>query len=839
MVGRRNALAVSKEVGKDELAGQRLRFRDRAARYREAARHIVAVRVRDGVGVAAVRKRRGVFALERAHGGSTLLDGDRVAVFVFCGNRLGDFQIECHCLAGKLLERNGLGNVLVRDLDRARRSLVAEGRSFVGIRARSNGIFAVRTGNRRARRVLEGHVRICGNGRKLERVQLRKHEVLEPDAVLAAVAAGVLPEGQQLLFARLKREAHLRPFGLIVLCGAVGVAAKHQIVVARFGVGLVPEADISGRCVILQLDGNPDLGVAHVLALGLECTLVVVIDKLFPGFSLVGIIVAERDLGVRTKRFQNVRRLRYRDGKLRGKCLAVLFIRDRQLQRLRRFFGKEAGDRVALGDLFGRAVTVVKHQRQLIIQLVALLVVGLVGAFLHRNACYRGRIGVGDKGHVHRERLGGLRVRFADRDRAVLREIALARSCPGVLALRQSDIVALSLAAIIGFAALGESENCIRVVKRRRERRRRDLPTQVRIVVRNGHEAIAKERCKVRSLHFFLGLEGAGRCIDAVLIVQLFRAAAFERIAVGFCNCCIVGGTGADQRAVTLGQRAGRIAVGKREAVCRTAADTGSARTGSRHIAMVIGIRKAVRRAFKIADDAADISGAGKITRIGKAFHLHAGGIVVFWHIAHNAADTLLAADRRSVLAVADDDVRRRCRGLSRDTANVVVRRGSDRAVCHQVFHDRAAAKHGKRADICGGNARNVQRNGVAAAVEGASEVLRIRRCNCNIPRQDIVPARVHRGKFLCRRDRRCGICRERHGREHAQNHDEHQQNTYQSLLHKYLLFFRAALQGRPLSQSARAQFDKKTRAETNCTGDKIQKKPVLSLGKHETNWRI
>ena len=120
-----------------------------------------------------------------------------------------------------------------------------------------------------------------------------------------------------------------------------------------------------------------------------------------------------------------------------------------------------------------------------------------------------------------------------------------------------------------------------------------------------------------------------------------------------------------------------------------------------------------------------------------------------------------------------------------------------------------------------------------------ALEVAAVRLRDRDILFEDIVPARVHRGKFLCRRDRRCGFCRKRHGREHAQNHDEHQQNTYQSLLHKYLLFFRAALQGRPLSQSARAQFDKKTRAETDCTGDKIQKKPVLSLGKHETSWRI
>ena len=121
-----------------------------------------------------------------------------------------------------------------------------------------------------------------------------------------------------------------------------------------------------------------------------------------------------------------------------------------------------------------------------------------------------------------------------------------------------------------------------------------------------------------------------------------------------------------------------------------------------------------------------------------------------------------------------------------------------------------------------------------------ALEVAAVRLRDRYIRVKDIVSARFHRDELCFRRDARGrGICRKRHGREHAQNHDEHQQNTYQSLLHKYLLFFRAALQGRPLSQSARAQFDKKTRAETDCTGDKIQKKPVLSLGKHETSWRI
>ena len=107
-----------------------------------------------------------------------------------------------------------------------------------------------------------------------------------------------------------------------------------------------------------------------------------------------------------------------------------------------------------------------------------------------------------------------------------------------------------------------------------------------------------------------------------------------------------------------------------------------------------------------------------------------------------------------------------------------------------------------------------------------ALEVAAVRLRDRYIRVKDIVPARVHRGKFLCRRDRRCGFCRERHGREHAQHHDEHQQNTYQSLLHKYLLFFRAALQDRPLSQSARAQFDKKPVQKPTARAIRYRKSP-------------
>ena len=301
IVRRRNAFTVLEEVGEDELAGQRLRFRDRAARYREAARHIVAVRVRDGVGVAAVRKRRGVFSLECAHGGRAALDGDRVVV----RKSLGELDVERHALAGKLLELDGPGNVRIRDLDRARCAFIAEGRRFIGVRTGRDDIFAVRASDGLARRVLERQARVRRNGRKLDGVEPLKCEVLEPDAVLAGIAAGVLPEGQQLLFARLKQEAHLRPFGLIVLCGVEGVAAKQQIVVVRFGVGLVPEADISGRCVILQLDGDPDLGVAHALALGLERAFFFVVCELL---ILAGIarVVAVGDRRVRTKLLEHV-----------------------------------------------------------------------------------------------------------------------------------------------------------------------------------------------------------------------------------------------------------------------------------------------------------------------------------------------------------------------------------------------------------------------------------------------------------------------------------------------------------------------------------------------------
>ena len=108
-----------------------------------------------------------------------------------------------------------------------------------------------------------------------------------------------------------------------------------------------------------------------------------------------------------------------------------------------------------------------------------------------------------------------------------------------------------------------------------------------------------------------------------------------------------------------------------------------------------------------------------------------------------------------------------------------------------------------------------------------ALEVAAVRLRDRYIRVKDIVSARFHRDELCFRRDARGrGICRKRHGREHAQNHDEHQQNTYQSLLHKYLLFFRAALQGRPLSQSARAQFDKKPVQKPTARAIRYRKSP-------------
>ena len=256
--------------------------------------------MRDGVGVAAVRKRRGVFALERAHGGRAALDGDRVVV----RKSLGELDVERHLLVGDLLERNGLGNVLVCDRDRTCRGLVTEGHRRVGIRAQGNGVLAVRAGDRCARLVLERQARVRRNGRKLDGVEPLKCEVLEPDAVLAGIAAAVLLVGKLQLFTRLERETLFCPDRFIVLC--VAGAANEHIVVVCFRFGLVLEADIARRRVLVQLDGNPDLGVAHALALGLERAFFFVVCELL--FIVAGIarVVAVGDRRVRTKLLEHV-----------------------------------------------------------------------------------------------------------------------------------------------------------------------------------------------------------------------------------------------------------------------------------------------------------------------------------------------------------------------------------------------------------------------------------------------------------------------------------------------------------------------------------------------------
>ena len=107
-----------------------------------------------------------------------------------------------------------------------------------------------------------------------------------------------------------------------------------------------------------------------------------------------------------------------------------------------------------------------------------------------------------------------------------------------------------------------------------------------------------------------------------------------------------------------------------------------------------------------------------------------------------------------------------------------------------------------------------------------ALEVAAVRLRDRYIRVKDIVPARLHIGELFRRFDGRGRFfCGKRHSREHTQRHDEHQQNTYQSLLHKYLLFFRAA-QGRSLSQSARAQFDKKPVQKPTARAIRYRKSP-------------
>ena len=313
IVRRLDALAVRKEIGEDEHTGQLLRHRDRAAIYLKAARHALAVRVRDGIGVSAVRKRRGAFvlcALERAHGGRAALDGDRVLLLHFLGKRIRERQRKRHRLLGKRRKLDVLGLVPVHDLDRSLCGLVAERRRHIVVFAGRDGVLAVRAGDGLAGFVRQHDGRGIDIRRQRQRVKRRRREVLEIDAVVVVGAGGIAVSHIRQLQRRTRRHGLgiFRPRGLIAIELVVAVAVKIQTVrIARLGGDLVFQAELCFGRIIVPRDRHRDLRGRLPRGIGFQRACGVVEDEFLVFLALVGRVVSIGDRRVLANLRKHVR----------------------------------------------------------------------------------------------------------------------------------------------------------------------------------------------------------------------------------------------------------------------------------------------------------------------------------------------------------------------------------------------------------------------------------------------------------------------------------------------------------------------------------------------------
>ena len=108
-----------------------------------------------------------------------------------------------------------------------------------------------------------------------------------------------------------------------------------------------------------------------------------------------------------------------------------------------------------------------------------------------------------------------------------------------------------------------------------------------------------------------------------------------------------------------------------------------------------------------------------------------------------NAADALLTRHHRRIAAVLD-----RALARTRNAADVFARACARyRPGRDDILHRAALTDLGKQARV--GGARNIQRYRMPVPVKGAGKVLRIRRANRNILRQNIIAVCIHSRKLI------------------------------------------------------------------------------------------
>ena len=282
---------------------------------------------------------------------------------------------------------------------------------------------------------------------------------------------------------------------------------------------------------------------------------------------------------------------------------------------------------------------------------------------------------------------------------AVLCLVARAGDRVGIRARRERDRLLRARTGIGRLAALQDGERRRRRLDVEGLRSGRNFPCKRGIAARFRHEAIAEQRCKVRRLHFRIGLEGAVRPVHLAKRLRNAR----QRVAVrGVCTRAAANNRVSVVRAgAVFFNCAGRIAVlnhdWARITLCFAAVvayDTGIiVKAGD--LSLVVAVDDLVRRILCNADDTADfIVAAGNITEVGAA--LNGQCVCAARTAADNAADRARARNICGVHAVDDFDLTV-CRvGHTGNTGEIAC--AGHRTGNLQVLNGRGAVHNAKRA---------------------------------------------------------------------------------------------------------------------------------------------
>ena len=137
----------------------------------------------------------------------------------------------------------------------------------------------------------------------------------------------------------------------------------------------------------------------------------------------------------------------------------------------------------------------------------------------------------------------------------------------------------------------------------------RNFPCKRGIAARFRHEAVAEQRCKVRRLHFRVGLEG--RLIIQRYFCCQFRRRAFQRIAVDRTATPHLIAVRDRAYRATLRERTNRIAVCNADAISDPTDNTGHIVAGSRNASCVVAVLNRMCAAGQVAGNTADVSFSG------------------------------------------------------------------------------------------------------------------------------------------------------------------------------------------------------------------------------------